>query len=79
VSWVCVDFQAEYAVSSFWITYNSRNRLSGVIIVYSSSLIAARMGAAIDGLDLGAEYSEGHKLDRTTAALVPAAELIRRI
>jgi hypothetical protein len=78
-------------VSRFWITYKSRNRPSGVIIVESSSLIAARMGAAIDGLDVGAEFSEGHKLDRATAALVPAtamgrmlspdqaAELIRRI
>jgi hypothetical protein len=64
-------------MSRFWLTYRFRNRLSGVIIVDSSSLIAARMGAAIDGLDVGAEFCEGRKLDR---ALRPdqAVELIRR-
>jgi hypothetical protein len=66
-------------MSRFWLTYRFRNRLSGVIIVDSSSLIAARMGAAIDGLDVGAEFCEGRKLDRAAAAGVPAAAIGRML
>jgi hypothetical protein len=35
----------------FWMTYESRNRLAGVTIMDSASLIGARMRVAIEGID----------------------------
>jgi hypothetical protein len=37
----------------------------------------ARMRTAIDGIDQGPTFSEGHELDEATAALVPATAIGR--
>jgi hypothetical protein len=57
----------------FWMTYESPNRLAGVIIVDSASLIGACMRVAIEGIDREAEFAEGHEIDHATAAMIPTA------
>jgi hypothetical protein len=65
-------------VSRLWLTYKSRNRLIGVVILDSSHLIDARMHAAVEGIDQGANFTEGHELDRGIPKR-PAAASVRRM
>jgi hypothetical protein len=46
----------------YWLCYRHNNQVS-IVIEPAHSLIAARLRAAIDGLDKG-EFTEGHELDR---------------
>jgi len=64
-------------VSRYWLTYNQHGRLLGAVIMDSSSLMNARMRTALNRIDRGAEFAEGHKLDETTAVLVPATAIGR--
>ena len=66
----------------YWLTYKRRRRLASVAIVSASSLLAARVRAAIDGIGKSAIFAEGHELAPEHAAHVPpdfvGRELSRR-
>ena len=55
----------------YWLCYRHNNQVS-VVIEPGTSLVHARMGAALAELDEG-EFTEGHELDRKTTKQVPKA------
>jgi hypothetical protein len=58
-------------MSFWWLTYNRRGRLHGVIVVEAASLISARVGVAGNALDKGVSFVEGHELDAERASRIP--------
>jgi|SRR5450432_1448028 hypothetical protein len=65
-------------VSRFWLTYcNSSGHPFGAVVMDSSNLMHARMRSAIEVIDQGALFAQGHELDRNTAELVPTAAIGR--
>jgi hypothetical protein len=65
-------------VSRFWLTYcNSSGHPFGAVVMDSSNLMHARMRSAIEVIDQGALFAQGHELDRNTAKLVPATAIGR--
>ena len=61
----------------WWLTYRGGGELAGVAIIEAASLIHARMRAALDGLDAGLEFTEGHKLNDELSAKVATKEIGR--
>jgi len=59
----------------YWLCYQHNNHIS-VVIEPASSLVDARMRAALAGLDEGI-FTEGHELDRKWQ--VPKAMIGRRL
>jgi hypothetical protein len=56
----------------WWLCFERDGRLLGVAIVEAYSLPAARMRAALQGVDRVGNFSEGHQLDaRCCARLTP--------
>jgi hypothetical protein len=66
-------------VSLFWLTYQRAGRLFGVVILDSTSLIAARQRASTDQVDGGAQFAGGSELDAKLAALVPPTSIGRML
>jgi hypothetical protein len=66
-------------VSAYWLTYRRNGDLVGVVIIEASSLITARMWAALDQLDQGATFSEGHTLEYAMTAALPAGTIGRML
>jgi len=65
----------------FWLKYHkpSGHQLFGVIILDSQHLTDARMRAAVEGIDQGTDFAEGHELDPETSALAPATAMGRML
>ncbi len=63
----------------WWLTYRRSNKAVGVVVIEAPSLIDARTRAAMEAVDAGADFAEGHKLDAALAALVPAEQLERML
>jgi hypothetical protein len=61
----------------YWPCYHHNNRIS-VVIEPGTSLIHARMRAALAGLDEGT-FTEGHDLDRKTAKRIAKPMIGRRL
>jgi hypothetical protein len=53
-----------------WNTCRREGQLRGVLLMRASHVIFARQGAAMDGLDRGADFGEAHELDGAIAATV---------
>jgi hypothetical protein len=60
----------------FWLSYRDAGRLVGVVIVESTSLIQARLNAAVGGVDAGATFAEGHELGSDLMVLVAQRRLV---
>jgi hypothetical protein len=59
-------------VPLFWLNYCDHNgQAAGVVVMEAEALIAARMKAAVSGLDPGFECT-GYQLDDASARQIPA-------
>jgi hypothetical protein len=63
----------------WWLTYSRAGEPIGVVIIRSASLVDARMRVALDGLDDGVDFGEGHKLEPKRARLVTRQEIGRML
>ena len=61
----------------WWLTYLRSGKMAGVVVIEAPSLIAARMRAALEAVEAGVDFAEGHEIDAARSALVPAEQLER--
>ncbi len=59
-------------LSFFLLSYRDPNGFAVALVIESKALVAARMQAAVFGLDGGFAFVSGHKLDATSAEHIPA-------
>jgi len=64
--------------SLFFLCYRWDNNSLGAVIIAARELLEARMLVTIDGLDRGADFFAGYKLNAQHAAMV-TADLIGRM
>ena len=46
----------------FWLTYGDDDRFVGAVIMEASSILEARMNAAVRKIAAGMPFAEGHQL-----------------
>ena len=63
----------------WWLTYRRSGRAVGVVVTEAPSLIDARLNAALEAVETGADFAEGHELEAALAALVPPEQLKRMV
>jgi hypothetical protein len=63
----------------WWLTYRRSGKVVGVVVIEAPSLIDARMHAALEAVEAGVDFADGHELDAALAALVPAEQLERML
>ena len=63
----------------FWLSYHRDQKLFGVVIIEAGGLLEARMLAAVQGLDKGGDFAEGHALNGPCAAMVPPRSVARML
>jgi len=61
----------------WWLTYLRSGKMVGVVVIEAPSLIDARMRAALEAVEAGVDFAEGHEIDAARSALVPAEQLER--
>jgi hypothetical protein len=62
----------------FWLTYrNPSGRPLGAVVIDSSNLMHACVRSAIEVIDQGSLFAQGHELARDTAELIPATAIGR--
>ena len=61
----------------WWLTYLRSGETVGVVVIEAPSLIDARMRAALEAVEAGVDFAEGHEIDAARSALVPAEQLER--
>jgi hypothetical protein len=63
----------------FWLNYRDHDgQAAGVVVVQAEALVAARMKAAVAGLDAGLDFATGNQLDEASSQQI-RAEMIGRL
>jgi hypothetical protein len=63
-------------VPLFWLNYHNAERRA-VVVVEAEALVAARMKAALAGLDAGMDFASGNELDEASTAQIPESMIGR--
>jgi hypothetical protein len=60
----------------WWLTYRRPGKAVGVVAIEAPSLIDARLNAALEAVEAGVDFADGHELE---AARRPAEQLERML
>jgi hypothetical protein len=66
-------------VPHFWLTYGDPDRFVGAVIMEGSSMLEARMNAAVRKIAAGLPFAEGHELSAKLIALIPPTKIGRML